>query len=459
MNRVYILLFLVFVSLIFPAWAVFRQSQPSFKAHGLPQPFQIWYIGGFFWFAVALCMHVLVMVTRIGGYQTPLMAMFAQMQTIIIFSVWAIHCAVGGIVWFTEPHHTMYAYWQYLCIFLNIGFLIFLCMPDKLIGSIILCIAILPVWITCVIVTFRRVGDITSLFLLTGSVAGGIGGYLWLLGRHYSSFFASFGASLWGTVGIIGIATGLIFHVLKKITGMRLYSNTLGLMTLAVLCLMGPWTFLNMYGTSSNIGTVLNVGVGFVGLFVGTNLWMAFARLREKNIDELSARWVSLGSWLPADITSQFVGFGGWCLFIGSILFSISSFQNFSIHLMPTLWREGLMKLIIIGGTGSFYIASAYCAWSEKASTPDARIAEIGYWHFMGGLIVMCLCFLLGGLVLASQTPFHTEVKEMLGIPADRIRAIWQRPFQVGIGVTGVMIFASQLILGINLFRARSLPE
>ena len=58
------------------------------------------------------------------------------------------------------------------------------------------------------------------------------------------------------------------------------------------------------------------------------------------------------------------------------------------------------------------------------------------------------------GLVNAAQY----SILNIAGgnLPAAAVMtAVWQRPFYVGIGIADIMLFASFLMVAINLFRAR----
>jgi hypothetical protein len=257
-------------------------------------------------------------------------------------------------------------------------------------------------------------------------------------------------------VVFLGIVVSLIvmYRVIEKITGSPAYSPRIARLSFIFAAGCGSMVWINMFLPPCAWGTVLGTGIIFVGLLTGITIWTSFSSLKEKTVEELAARWVSMGSWLPIGISSNYVAFGGWCLFFGCILTAASMFQTPATALMSTYWRDGLVKLIIIGGSGSFFIAAAYTAWSERSSTPRARVAEIGYWHYMAASALLFASLFGSGLVNAAQ---YGMLSITVGnAPAvSAMSAVWQRPFYVGIGIADIMLFASFLILGINLFRSR----
>ncbi|MFH1380247.1 MAG: hypothetical protein ABII23_08220, partial [bacterium] len=452
-NIIYFLLIIALVSLMFPAWIVSKQAYPSFKMKGFAKPFQSWFLMGFVWLVCAWGLHIFISMMSILNAQAQARELVQSIHLYVVFVLWLSHCAVGGVLWVTSPAKKSLRMWNYMCIIFNLCAVVYLVIPYLIIRSVVLAVPVATMWFLTVrlgMAWFKNKGDIASFMVTIGALMGGLGAFIWLIGQNISLFWGMFGIHVWVVAGGICIAAGLMHYILEQITGIHIYSKKIGLLTALILVLGGPWSLLTLKIHPSAMGTVLGVGLGFAGFFIGTNVWQAFAALKEKTIDELSARWVSLGAWLPAGITIQFTAFGAWCLFIGSILYVISSFQNVSIHLMPTLWREGIIKISVICGAGSLYIAAAYCAFSQELSTPDDRIAELGYWHYMGGSILTCLSLLLGGLVYAVQ-------KAAGG--SEAILTSWQRPFYAGAAVGGILTTASLLILVINLFRAGNVHE
>ncbi|MBD3272156.1 MAG: hypothetical protein GF384_06430, partial [Elusimicrobia bacterium] len=436
---IYSALFIALISLVFPAWIIAREAYPSYLVLKSRYSFQWWYLVGFVWLLVSLLCRVFVSVMSVINDQQHMIDLFSGLHWRILLSAWLGNCALGTIEWITSREDESMQIGNTVCITFNAGALLYVLIPGLFVHAFTVISGVVAVYALLRVVHYIRQGyTLGALFLLVGVGMACIGVSVNIFQNVIKVFTPQLGISFWviGSGIVISIAAGL--YTVEKMTGDRLYYPQLGYAVLGVLSVYGPFSYLVFAFSPTVMGTIIGVGLGFVGPLIGTNLWMSFDRMRQKTVDELAARWEHLGAWLPAGISSQFIAFGGWCFFIGGLLMVASSFQGFAGHLMDSPWREGLIKLSLIGGSGSFYMAGAYAAWSTKSVTPDAQVAEIGYWHYLGGLSTMLVCLFLAGLVFAAQTAMAGS------LPGEAAALInqWQRPFSIGIGVTNIMVFA-----------------
>ncbi|HOW29000.1 MAG TPA: hypothetical protein PK876_10935 [Elusimicrobiota bacterium] len=283
-----------------------------------------------------------------------------------------------------------------------------------------------------------------------------LGGILILLGPRAGDMTGLIGQRLLWGIGFLGFPMLLTQRLIEEVTGTALYSRRMVWMMSAGwagLCLLSAGQ--HSGGRWGTIGTVAAVGLWLPAGFMATNIWETGEHLRSQTVDELAARWKALGSWMPSSFAARWLELGWLCLFGGIFLWSVTSFQNVTGALQNSFFRTGLIYSLLIGGVIPVYLSTVYCAWAKSAIPVSERVADIAYWHYLGGCLLVIFGFLVGSLVQSAQRTTWTDPAGMLLSVPGEIVSLWQRPFWGCIIVGGFLMSAPLFLINLDLFRTR----
>ncbi|MBI4396729.1 MAG: hypothetical protein HY548_06515 [Elusimicrobia bacterium] len=449
---------LVFVSFWLPAWALLRETKPAGVLEAPARAFHGWLVSSVGWLMAVVSTGILLGIGRLVLDEPPAgWSLLVQIHVRSALGGWLFPAAAGGILWLAgkkESRGLRAACWGWnALLFVNFSALLFagpnVLRPFDFVSA-------LAAGILLAGILFSKAplsaGPSRRLAFTFVRIFGGIGLAAALL-FSASKLWPGTSPSAWSLAGedllwlfgALGLPLVFAHPLMEEVTGVPLHSRRLLRMSAGGWAILGGLYSLRAFGGRFDaLSTVAAVGFWLPAGFMAANVWKTAEHLKEQTVEELAARWKSLGSWMPSTAAARWLEAGWMCFFAGALLWSGTSFRTVSDALQPSSFSTGLLHVLALGGGAGVFLSLAYVAWSGTALPVSERVADIAYWHSLAGGLLLFLGFVVGGLVQAAQKT----------LPWDVIAA-WRRPFSAAIIAGGFLVLSGVFIVWLDLLRTK----